>query len=65
MTCRFCGEQLLEERVEIGYTHCTKPGCIAMWRAERLERFRLDLIPKQGFAISPAAAVVNGRSSGR
>lgn len=44
MTCEFCGAPLSPERAAI-YRHCTGPSCVAVWRASRLEEFRLDLVP--------------------
>jgi len=67
MQCRFCGDEISPERAEI-YRHCSNRYCVLMWKRERLERYRLDLVPKQGFAISfrdDENAKTIGRSSGR
>lgn len=67
MQCRFCKCEISPERAEI-YSHCSNRDCVLMWKRERLERYRLDLVPKQGFAISfrdDEKAKTIGRSSGR
>ncbi len=67
--CTFCGSPVpIARTVELGYRHCTAPNCVAQWRHKQSEGFRLDLLPKVGFAISlrddPSATTI-GRSSGR
>ena len=63
--CRFCDAPVPRDRWDAGYHHCTGTPCVDAWRCERLEGYRLDLVPKQGFAISYAGTAVNGRSSGK
>jgi|694.fasta_scaffold09142_7 hypothetical protein len=67
LVCRFCNSKLSQERSNI-YDHCSSSDCVLTWRRERLEQFRLDLVPKQGFAISFKSdehVRSIGRSSGR
>lgn len=49
-TCVLCGGANSNERVEIGYTHCTKDACVATWRRQRSESKGLVLVArhKQG-----------------
>ena len=63
--CRFCGAPVPRDPWDAVYRHCTGTPCVDAWRSERLEGYRLDLVPKQGFAISFAGTAVNGRSSGK
>jgi hypothetical protein len=68
--CVFCSAPYSRARLdELGYMHCPADLCVAKWRKHKLEtEFRLDLVPKVGFAIThrtDPTMVTAGRSSGR
>lgn len=70
MTCSHCRVAVVsDERISFGYTHCPASDCVASWRRHKLmTEYRLDLVPKVGFAISlrdDPNAVGIGKSSGR
>lgn len=63
-----CGHAVPPERLEIGYAHCSRPGCVASWRRHRTEQehLALVLVPKQGFAwVHKSDVASNTKSSGR
>lgn len=67
--CCYCNTTVLDPvRVrETGYQHCTSSDCVIAYRRERLEGFRVVLVPKQGFTIVEydGNALTHGKSSGR
>lgn len=50
--CNICGGPNSDERVEIGYLHCTSPSCVGTWRNRRIadNQLALVLLHKQGLA---------------
>lgn len=63
-----CGHDVARERLEMGYAHCSRPSCVASWRAQRVAAANLALVlmPKQGLAwVYKADAATNSKSSGR
>ena len=66
MNCIYCGQPVIPERWELGYEYCMSPECAHQLR-ERADKYRLILVPKQGFAYVPADSndLLTGKSSGR
>jgi hypothetical protein len=67
MLCRFCSTPIPSARAEI-YSHCVADNCVTMWQRERLDSYRLALVPKSGFQIvqrDDDFLTSGGRSSGR
>ena len=67
MTCRYCENTVIPERVEIGKDYCLSPDCIAKHTKEWGQDYRIMLVPKQGFTLVHKSdpALKNGKSSGR
>lgn len=67
MNCTVCGEQVAQERWDLGYHYCMKRECASV-QPSKLENYRLILMPKQGFGFvtkdSPDLKEAN-KSSGR
>jgi hypothetical protein len=65
--CPYCGVEVPEERLELGYYYCTAKNCVVKGLRERQENLRLILMPKQGFTyvFADSDDLNNGRSSGR
>ena len=66
MDCIYCGKPVDPERWEAGYNYCMSANCAHKLR-ERRGRYRLILMPKQGFTYvdSDSPDLFNGKSSGR
>lgn len=66
MDCSVCGKPVLPARWEAGYHYCFDPNCAHELR-ERQDKYRLILMPKQGFTYVQANSpdLRDGKSSGR
>jgi hypothetical protein len=66
MNCVVCGKPVLQARWELGYDYCMDSLCAHELR-ERASKYRLILIPKQGFTYveSDSPHLLSGKSSGR
>jgi hypothetical protein len=67
MDCIYCGQPVIEARVEIGLSYCMSKECVVKALVERQRNYRLVLMPKQGFTYvsSDSPDLLNGKSSGR
>ena len=67
MDCIHCGQPVLQARWEAGYHYCMSKACVALGLRGSMDKFRLILMPKQGFAIvlSDSDDLKHGKSSGR
>lgn len=66
--CCYCEGPISQERVDIGYFHCTENICLARFHTDWRSNMRLVLVPKQGFAIvhkNEMLYLQNGKSSGK
>lgn len=66
MNCVVCNSPVNPDRWAIGYDYCMSPDCAHELR-ERASRYRLVLVPKQGFTYVDADSpyLLDGKSSGR
>lgn len=66
MNCVVCGQPVLQARWELGYDYCMEGDCAHELR-ERASKYRLILVPKQGFTYVEASSplLLDGKSSGR
>ena len=68
MECIYCGDEIRQERVDLGYNYCMKAGCAVAPLTDRASNYRLVLMPKQGFTyvqVDSNDLKNNGKSSGR
>jgi hypothetical protein len=67
MNCIYCGQPVLQERWEAGYEYCMSKPCVASALNGSMDKYRLILMPKQGFGIVLADSpdLLHGKSSGR
>ena len=67
MDCIYCGQPVMPERWEAGYEYCMAKPCVASALNGSMDKYRLILMPKQGFGIVLADSpdLLNGKSSGR
>jgi len=66
MLCTVCGTPVNPDRWALGYEYCMSPDCAHELR-DRQKRYRLILVPKQGFTYVEADSthLQTGKSSGR
>jgi hypothetical protein len=66
MNCVVCGQPVIQARWELGYDYCMSPDCAHELR-DRQSKYRLILVPKQGFTYVEATStdLHTGKSSGR
>lgn len=66
MNCVVCNSPVNPDRWAIGYNYCMSDDCAFELR-ERASRYRLILVPKQGFTYVDANSphLLDGKSSGR
>ena len=68
MECKYCGQEVAPERVEIGKDYCMSYSCLERHEREWVENYRLVLVPKQGFTILDASSEslkTGGKASGK
>jgi len=65
--CIYCGQPVLQARIEADYDYCMSPDCVAQALQARQSNIRLILMPKQGFTyvFSDSNDLKYGKSSGR
>lgn len=66
MNCVVCNSPVNPDRWAIGYDYCMSADCAHELR-ERASKYRLILVPKQGFTYVEASSplLLDGKSSGR
>ena len=67
MKCKYCDNEVPQERVDIGKDYCTHDWCVAEAAKKWALDWRLVLVPKQGYTWVKAedVSLQSGRSSGR
>lgn len=67
-SCDTCGDPIIPERWELGFTYCMKKKCFDNRPPKMTEEYRLVLVPKQGYTIvgkNDPFLYYGGKSSGR
>ena len=65
--CIYCGQEYALARFEAGYHWCMDSVCVSQGLSGSMAKYRLILMPKQGFAyvLVDSPDLRSGKSSGR
>ncbi len=67
MICPYCEDDVNQDRWNAGYQYCMGSTCVALALKDRINGYRLILMPKQGFTYVSVDSpdLLHGKSSGR